>query len=236
MSAPKYRYGHGTSKRRPRKILFVVFGSIALLLILAGVVLLDLRKNTDSSIKGESRVVSQVFSDNTQKIDIEEPFYTFELPADWKEIKRNENAMYDNVTWQATAKDKQNRFLTIYVDRIPTDLPINRIVTVRAVGPSLNHNDVSDNCANFTVGGTQDGKIISGSKPIPTKWNKVDFLCNLPQAVDNQVGTGAEGSRNSVTVTGPTKGTHTYFFVYIDRNFQPDYTILYDALSSFSAK
>lgn len=236
MSAPKYRHGHGTSKRRPRKALFVMFGSVIIFLILSGVVLLDLRKNQGTSIKGESRVVSQVLSGNAQGIIINEPFYSFELPSDWKETKRNENAMYDSVTWQATAKDKQNRFLTIYVDRIPTDLAINRIVTVKALGSTINYNDVSDNCANFTVGGTQDGKIVNGAKPLLTKWNKVDFMCNLAQAVDNQIGIGSEGTRNSVTVTGPTKGTHNYFMVYTDRNFQPDYTIFYEVLKSFSAK
>lgn len=236
MSAPKYRYGHGTSKRRPRKALLVFGFAIILIGLLGAFVFLDLNRSVTPVIEGEGRVVSQVLSDNSQKITIDEPFFSFELPSDWKEVSRNENAQYNSINFQATAKEKDNRYLTVYVDRIPFDKPFNRIVTVRAIGNNINYSDVSDNCANFTVGGAQGGQPVSTLRPLATKWNKVDFICNLPQLNDNQVGTASEGSPNAVTVTGATKGAHKYFFLYSDRNYQPDYNIFYDMLESFKAK
>lgn len=236
MSAPKYRYGYGTAKRRPRKVLLVVGCSILLLGVILGLIFLDLKSNVVPITEGESRTISQTLSDNTQRIVVDEPFFTFELPGDWKETKRNENVSYTSISWQATMKGKENRYLTLYVDKIPFDLPYNRIVTLKAQGSGISFSNVSDNCANFTVGGSADGRASPSSKPIITKWNKVDFMCNLPQSVDNQIGTGSEASPNAVTITGAKQGTHKYFFLYTDRNFQPDYTILYSALSSFRAK
>lgn len=236
MSAPKYRYGHGTSKRRPKKALVVGIFSFLTLAIIVGIVFLDIRKSESPVVEGESRVVNQVLGDTGENIVINEPTFTLQLPADWKEISRNKLSTYNSIDYQATAKGKDNRYLTVYVDRLPTEMPINRIVTVRTAGNTLKYDDVSDNCANFTIGGTQEGRIVTGARATLTKWNKVDFLCNLPQSIDNQIGIGTEGSINSVAVTGPTQGVHKYFIVYIDRNFQPDYSILYDVLTSFRAK
>ncbi len=235
MSVPKYRYGHGTAGRRSRKGLLVFLCSIIVVALFGAVVYLDLRQNGSAVIEGERRVVSQVSSDGSERLVVDEPFFTLELPGDWKEIARNDNNLYTSITWQATAKNKDNRWLTLYVDRIPFDTPYNRIVTVKPQASGISFANVSDNCANFTVGGTVDGRITTG-KQTPTKWNKVDFICNLPEAIDNVIGTGSEASPNAVTVSGPTQGTHTYFFLYTDRNFQPDYNILYDALKSFRAK
>jgi hypothetical protein len=58
----------------------------------------------------------------------------------------------------------------------------------------------------------------------------------LPQYIDNRIGTGSVGSGvNGVTLTGPTSGTHNYFFLYIDRNIEPDDSILYGIIQSFRA-
>lgn len=236
MSAPKYQYGHKPGRRRPRKALTVLVFSLLLIGIIGFIVFLDIRKNTSMGVEGESRVVSQVLSDNAQVLEVNEPFFSFELPGDWKETKRNESSLYTSISWQATLKGKDNRYLTLYIDRLPLDMPFNRLVALRAQGSSLSFSDVSDNCANFTVGGTFDTRIATGLKPTPTKWNNVDFMCNLPRVIDNEVGTGSVEEKNAVTLTGPTAGTHKYLFVYADRNVQPDYNIFYGVLRSFSAK
>lgn len=236
LSAPKYQYGHKPAKRRPRKALVVMGFSLLLIGVIVGVIFIDLRKHVSPSVEGESRVVSQVLSDNAQALVVDEPFFSFELPGDWKETGRNANNLYTSISWQATLRGKDNRYLTLYIDRIPFDMPYNRLVAVKAQGSGISYSDVSDNCANFTVGGTFDAGVAAGLKPAPTKWNKVDFICNLPHVIDNEVGTGSIESPNAVTITGPSKGTHRYFFLYTDRNFQPEYSILYDVLKSFRAK
>ena len=162
----------------------------------------------------------------------EESLYSFQLPSDWKIIATKPNS----ITWQATIKGADNRMLTIYTDVIPTTYPVNRELPLNVSGNQITYDDLSDNCANFTPGGTLDTGQAVKLKPAPSVWHGVNFICNLPQVVDNQIGTGSTAGVNTVTITGPTKGTHNYFFLYIDRNVQPDYTILYSALQSFRAK
>lgn len=236
MSAPKYQYGHKPGRRRPRKALTVLVFSLLLIGIIGSIVFMDIRKNKSNGVEGESHVISQVLSDNAEVIQVNEPFFSFELPSDWKETKRNESSLYDSISWQATLKGKDNRYLTLYIDRLPLDMPFNRLVAVRAQGDSISFSDVSENCANFTVGGTFDTRIATGLKPTPTKQFNVDFLCNLPRVIDNEVGTGSIEERNAVTLTGPSGRPHKYFFVYADRNFQPDYNIFYGVLRSFRSK
>jgi hypothetical protein len=236
MSAPNYRYGHKSGKRRPRKALLILASSVLLVGLVVGAIALDLRSHVSPEIQGESRVISQVLSDNSQVKTIDEPFFRLELPADWKETGRNQNNLYDSISWQAGIKGQDNRFLTVYVDRIPLDYPLNRLLPVRSQGNEISFSDLSDKCETFTAGGTTNANQAASLPPTLSKWREVDFMCNLPRFTDNEVGTGTPGSKNAVTVTGPVQGTHKYFFVYTDRSFQPDYSILFDALRSFRAK
>lgn len=236
MSAPKYKYGHRVAKRRPRKALIVLVLSILVLGAVGSFVYLDVRNSVSTEVAGESRVVSQVLSENSQVKEVKEPFFTMELPEDWKETGRNQNSLYNSISWQATEKGKDNRYLTLYYDRIPADYPVNRLLPVRAQGNTIAYGDLSDKCETFT-GTTKKGTGNAVSAiPVLSKWRDVPFMCNIPRFNDNEVGTGTPEAMNSVTVTGPTQGTHKYFFVYADRNFQPDYNILYNALESFQAK
>jgi hypothetical protein len=215
MSSPQYHYGHKPAKRRPRKALVVLVCSLMLVGLAVGIIYADLRKHVSSGVEGESKIVNQVLSDSINQITIDEPNYTLELPSDWKETSRNVNNTYISITWQATTKTKDNRWLTLYMDKIPFDTPVNRLVAVSAQGSTLKFSDVSDNCANFTVGGTFNTSIATTLKPTLTKWNKVDFICNLPEVTDNEIGTGAEGTINSVTVAGPSRGcTQVFLCVY----------------------
>lgn len=159
-----------------------------------------------------------------------------QLPGDWKESRRITTTGSHTIIWQATKKGQDNRSLQIFVDTIPSSMPVNRLMPVTVQGSGLIAGDISDNCATFTGGGTLDTKQAVLQKPTLAKWQGVDFMCNLPNVVDNQIGVGAVGNPiNQVTITGPA-GTHKYFFLYTDRNIQPDYTILTDALQSFHAK
>jgi hypothetical protein len=236
MSAQKYRYGHRSERHRPRKVLLVLAGSLLILSLIGGLVFSDLRRNGSQSVEGESKTVTQVIGDSVQRIAIDEPLYSFELPGDWKEIGRQSTPNEHSVSWQASKKGEDNRYLTLYVDVIPPDIAVNRLLPVSAQGATLSYGDISEKCETFTGNGTVDASRGTQLKPAPAKWQGVSFICNLPRMVDNQIGTGSSEGINQVTVTGPGKGAHRYFFLYTDRNIQPNYNILYEAVRSFHAK
>jgi hypothetical protein len=230
----RYRYGHGPSRHIGRRLLLVFVVSLVVIAVVGGLFVWSTRRPRTTA-SGNASLVAQPAS-NTAFQMIHEPDYSFQLPSDWKETGSQDTTLVHSVSWQATLKGADNRYLTIYTDPVPTTLPLNRELPVTAHGASLSYGEISTNCEGFTADGTRDAAQADQLRPAPSVWLGVHFICNLPQFIDNQVGTGTVGSGvNSVTLTGPTSGTHNYFFLYIDRNIEPDYTILYGIIQSFRA-
>lgn len=231
-----YRYDHRTTKHR-HAVAIIVSVCLVILVPIAFLIYRDVVKNGSASSKGTSKTVGQVIGDNSlHGYRVEEPFFSMQLPSDWKETSRRNQNGEQSITWQATKKYQDDRWLKVYIDSVPQELPVNRLLPVTVQGNSLSAGDISDNCATFTGGGTLDTSKAFLLKPTLAKWQGVDFICNLPNVVENQVGIGATGGVNQIVVTGETKGTHRYFFLYTDHNIQPNYTIPTDAMNTFRAK
>lgn len=229
MSA-KYRHGHRAAKKHHFWVIllsvFLVIGTSAFF------IKKDLENNKDNSVVGVSRVVGQVVGEDTQGFSIDEPYFSMRLPKDWKELRRTNSPSEQSIEWYSTAKGKEGRSLKIYVDIIPLELAVNRLLPVSAQGETISTGEVSDNCAAFT-GGTAKAE----KKPTAlARWSGVDFLCNIEDFANNKVGTSSTGGINQVSVTGPVKGTHKYFFLFTDHNIQADNSILQNAIQSFRAK
>lgn len=232
----KYHYDHKPGRRR-RKPVLLAFGMTMLVLgIIAAVVIWDIRKNQSSEVSGKAQTILQAGTNSVTRLAINEPFFSMELPGDWKELRRKNDQTENSITWQSTKSPADGRSLKLYIDIIPTTLPVNRLLPVMAQNNTLSVGDLSENCATFTKGGTLNAHDAALLKETPAKWNKVDFICDLPRVNDNEVGTGSTEGINTVTLTGPAKGTHKYFFFYTEHNIQSNYDILFNALRSFKAK
>jgi hypothetical protein len=232
----KYRYDHRSAKQRRRRIIGVLIGSVLIVALIVGALIWGLGRNSDSSSSGNGNTVAQVLNEGIKRLTVDESAFSFDLPGDWKEISRKNTSTEHSITWQATKKNEDNRSLTLYIDTIPTTKAVNRLVPVMAQNNTLSVGDTSDNCSTFTGGGSLNAQQAVNLKPAPAKWQKVDFICDLPRPIDNEVGTGSTDGINTVKVTGPSKGTHQYFFLFTDHNIQPNYSIFLDALRSFKAK
>lgn len=231
----RYRYGHRPGRRRRTRVLIVLAVSLLILGAGGGLVGYDIYKNRNKPVTGTTRTVVQALDESVDKLNVDEPTFTMELPGDWKEIGRKNDNRTRSITWQATKKNADNRYLEVHIDIIPVTKSINRLLPVSAMGNSLTNQDISDNCASYTGGGTLDAGQAEKLKDTPAKFQTVDFICDLPQVTQNKVGTGSTEGINTVTVGG-SKGKHKYFFLYTDHNIQSDYTILYNAIKSFKAK
>ena len=234
----RYRYGYKPAKHRTRKLFILVGIVLAVVLIAVGYVVYDIAKNSQQqTVEGPSRVIQQGNNGSAQKVRIEEPTFSIELPSDWKFVRRRSDKNENSVTWEEAKKKTQNdRFMTVYVDTIPPNMAINRLLPVAAQEEKLVANTMSDNCATFTEGGTLNTQKAQLLSPKPAKWQRIDFICDLPNVIDNKVGIGSLDGINVVAVKGPTKGTHKYFFVYNEHSIQPNYNILTNAITSFRAK
>ena len=231
----KYRYDRRPMKRG-RRILLVLAIVILIIGLIAAAIVWDLRRSGSHSVDSKGTAISQTVAQNAH-LTIDEPYFRFDLPKDWKETGRNNTTTEHSISWQSTLKNEDNRYLTLYIDLIPTNKAVNKLLPLTVESNTLIVGDMSDNCSNFTGGGTMNAQEAAAKlKPTPAKWQQVDFICDLPDVIDNKIGTGSTDGINTVTVNGPIKGKHKYFFIYTDHNIQPNYNIFTDALRSFRAK
>jgi hypothetical protein len=177
----------------------------------------------------ELRRTVEALNPSTAKFD--EPAFSMTLPTDWKRLPPDLSGPYKKYSYQSNQKNAENRWLYIYVDGLPLTEPVNKAVAVRAEGATLTHGEVSTNCTEFTAEAVPKKLAVVG------KWDGVDFLCDMDAKFRNRVGTSSPGNINKVTLTSATSFTpHSFFFIYEDNNFNPEYSIFYDMLDSFTVK
>lgn len=231
----RYRLGHRPGRRRRTRVLIVLLVAFVIIGIIVALIVADLRHNQAKPVSTKGQTVVQAADDTIEKLVVDKPEFTMELPGDWKEIAHQATAREHSITWQATRQHEDNRYLKIFIDTIPATQSVNRLVPISILSGSLSIGDISDNCATFTQGGTQNAGVAQHLTDAPAKWHGVDFICDLARITDNEVGAGSTDGINTIAIKG-AQGTHRYFFLYTDRNIHPDYTIFYNALKSFSAK
>jgi hypothetical protein len=73
-------------------------------------------------------------------------------------------------------------------------------------------------------------------KPLDVTWQDVKFICDIPNSLRNVTGIGSKEGINIVTITGPTKGKHTYFLAYTDSSAHPEDKTFPAILRSFRGR
>lgn len=208
----------------------IVWFTIFAIVIMFGIYLFINYRTTTTTIRQSQPSTKEYTPKNgSSSIKINAEFYTMQLPNDWKQLSVNKDSRYSSTEWQLQSGGK-NRWLTLYTDRLPTDTAFNRILPVTTKDNTITAGTLSDNCSNFTT------KISDTNLKTPSKWQKANFLCDLSNATDNVIGVSDRTSGTALSLTGITKGTHTYMFVYTDRGIPEDETPLTLALQSLRTK
>lgn len=227
---------HYRKKRKLKKGWRWAIAIFVLFILLGGALIAyDIYKNQSKQQTGEAQLSQLNYDAKGPWLTVNEPTFKMQLPGDWREIRRIKNSVENSILWQSTKLKENNRYVTVYIDIIPRQLAVNKLLTVEGVGGEIRHGAISDNCAAYTNGGAIDANAALKSKVTQAKWEEVTFMCDLPKVFDNVVGTSSKEGINIVSVTGEEKGTHKYFFTYTDHNAHPNYDIFTDMLDSFSA-
>ncbi len=222
----RYRVGRRARHHHKTQIVVAVL-SIGLLVVALIFIAIKMLQPTTYLGQGPT-TVTHVSIPKAKTKPVTASVFQVQLPEDWQQFATHEP--YSPLTWRGTTQDDSARQLQIYVDNVPTDLGVNRMLPVRADGSGVVATDsVSDNCVNFTDKNTAN----PATGLAPARWSGLSFLCDTANYERNLVGTTSPDGINSVTVGGPTKGTHKFFFVYTDHSAQADYTVLTDILASF---
>ncbi len=219
-------YQHGRKTKRQKSA-----NTFLATLIIAGVVVLVawwiVHKDIGSGSEAKTTVpiVTEVGAEKEAMLDINEPFFSFQLPADWKLLERKTGNGINAYIYKSTKKGGDDRMLYVHVDVMPRSYKITRLQPITPNGNKFTLGNLSDNCINFA------GEVNRTSNaPFPAKWENISFICD-PITTNQTIGTGTEGTGIETRM-----GRHAYFFYWEDHNIRPDDKILRDALSSFRAK
>ena len=221
-----YRLGHRPHHKRfvYSLVLFIALG------VVVAAVIVNFPRRDAAIINQAPAYTMSVGGSNEPHKTFDMKVFAFQLPADWKYMGRDPSTIYHPYQWQNTAGNAGAEVLAVYVDNIPINLAVNRLLPLAAENDHLVPGTVSDNCTNFTG----SGKVPQDD--VVAKWSGVNFICDMHNYERDVVGTGSAQAVNSVTLSGKTAGSHKFFFTYTDNNPQPDYNIFTDALSSFAVK
>jgi hypothetical protein len=222
-----YHEGKRIISHHKSHVIMVWIVIVLVALTVGGIISAKHLLKSDTNLgKTPKPVVNTVVAASSPTKQFTEGIFTISLPKDWVYVGRAQD-IYRAYIFENTATDKGVRQLDIYVDNIPTGLGVNQVLPVTTAVTKIYVTSVSGNCAQFT------GDKVPGNPATPAKWQGVNFLCDLGNYTRNVVGTSTDTSVNSLTLTGPTAGTHKLFFTYTDNSAEPDYQILYDSLQSF---
>ncbi len=151
--------------------------------------------------------------------------FTMSLPASWKRVGSTTNPY----TWRGVIGDAADRPLDLYLDTVPANLAVNRLLPVQADGQQLELiGPVSDNCVNFTDRSTENQ--VTGTAP--ARWTGVDFICDLANNERNVSAIGSMQGVNTVTLDSASSVSHRVLLVYTDNSASPDYAAFQTAATS----
>ena len=220
--------------RSQKKIVFTLIISLLLIFGLAyGLFWYFIIRDTDSNSANFSRTggTVAVVKPATQDFATEE--FTITLPSGWEFLgKENPVVNEEYYYYQSKTDDFTNRWLKIFVDTYPKDYALTRLLPITVKGNKIEPGIASSECTSFE-GAPKVGSQAS-KQPWVAEWEGISFNCNMTNP-QNHTGTASVKDGYGVPITGKSGAIHKYFFVYIDHNIRPDYSILTSALKTFEA-
>lgn len=221
------RRGHRYRRARRRIIALAIIVFVGSLIYF----LFNLEITPQQNIENAPEVTRKVTETTLKNVIIQKPEFTLQLPAGWTESKADASLVpAPKYVFISTPADQQT--LRVYIDTIPSNLGVNKAVTVSARGNQIDHDIVSENCANYT-GVEQRNLKISNA---PAKWQNINFLCDLANSARPIVGAISTDGMNFLKVKGATIGERRVFITYGDYNINPNYLTFYNILESVRFK
>jgi hypothetical protein len=160
--------------------------------------------------------------------------FTISMPTTWELLgKKNPYTNQVYYEFQNKQEGEDNRWLKVYEDVFPEDLPLKRLMPVNIVEGRVIPGTISDECTKFT-GAPIDGPNKNvATQTWTAKWQGINFTCDMSTNLSNVSGTATIDNGYGIPFKGSDGKTRKYFFVYIDNNIRPDYQVYSEALKSF---
>jgi hypothetical protein len=192
----------------------------------------------------ETKTESTSFSQSGSKVAYVKPetkvftteHFVVTLPASWA-FNGKFNPYYNEVyyEYQNKLKNYDNRWLRVYVDVIPHNFALTRILPVWVSNNKLvsdGVDSISDECRTFSGAPVLGSDTSNNAQTWSAKWKDITFTCNMNKVL-NYTGTASINEKYGQTLINKNGKKHQYFLVYIDHNIRPDYNLLIDAVKNF---
>jgi hypothetical protein len=233
-----YKHGKPTYRLTHRP-MFVIL--VAILVIMAVGYFFIIRPNSKNRFNNDPNARTTTIKDTSPSdTPIDGDVFTAVLPGGWQLTGKDFDARYHSYQWNSSDKKNNGRLFRVYVDTIPTTQAVNYLLPVKVQDNTMSFGTVSDNCVNFTQGAVPEEQrpvnIPVDKIALPSRWDLVDFLCDNGNVSHQVVGAASSEGLNTVTLSGPTKGKHKFFFMYQDNSINPDFGQFDRILSTFKVK
>lgn len=228
-----YRLGRHSHRKHKKHLWRVILLSVIVLCALVTVTIVNFLQDDNTKISKTNAVTREYAPEGANPQVFTHSQYEISLPTDWRLLERSTDP-YTVYRYQAGKKGADNRWLEVYVDRLPPEKAVNRLMPVQITDNKIKPaGPISDNCTLL------DGTRNPGPSPVassPVSWQGIQFLCDRANYTRNVVGVGSTAMNSRLVLSGPKGNNRTFIIIYTDHNANPDYYILSSALQSLEVR
>lgn len=227
-------YQHGRRPRRTKNPRVYLQAAALLgisLIVVAWILHKDL--SVGSEEKSTLPIVTEV-SAAQDTITIDTQLFTMQLPSDWVESNRVNNPAVNYIEWRSTKQGGNERMLRVYIDVLPVDYKIVKLLPVTVDGRTLRTGNLSGTCANFAKDTAAD-LGDNGIAAVEAKWESITFVCD-PINGNQTIGTGTVEGGIAAKMSTSFGDEHKFFLYWQDHNIRPDDLMFQNIVKSFNVK
>lgn len=224
-----YKYRLTTSKytilRRHRRLIWLL--SFLLVLFMSSCLLfIWYISQADNSGQPQTDIRSKSF--NPLKT-FETPYFTFKTDKSWSFM--NKESTQNVFVYRSSQKNIVRRDLTVYVNSLPDNLLLTRVLPVEAEDDHLVIGEISSHCRDYLRGRIQP----ANNSPIEGSVESVRIKCQI-DGTSNTVGTGKKNGSYQISLTGKSGQSNKYYLLYHDLQFTPQLGDFANIARSFHVK
>lgn len=223
----KYRFYIPKSaaiKRHKRLISFLIF-LLLIILVAYGIFIWYVSRGYNEP-QPQSGLVSKDFNPLQT---FETDYFSFNADKSWSFIEKESSK--DVFVYRSSKNNIVSRDLTVYVNTLPQNLLLTRVLPVEQDGAQFIVGDVSSHCRDYL----KDRIIPSNNNPIEGVVEAVSIKCQI-DGTSTTVGTGKKNAGYQTELTSESGKNNSYFLLYHDLEFTPRLTSFTNIANSFKAK
>lgn len=208
---------HLEVRRRKRVVRLLIF---LILILLAGAAIFIWYVSRKPNINQPSSGIKSASFQPLQTFDT--PSFTFEADKSWSFV---ENESTSNIfVYRSSKNNIVSRDLYVYVNTLPKDPLVTRVLPVEPQGNGFSPRDVSQHCKDYLK------DRIYNNSPIEGVVESVSIRCQV-DGTSNTVGTGQVNGNYQTRL-----GNNDFYLLYHDLEFTPRFSVFTNIVQSFEAK